>query len=90
VPETLTLTVKYTKRGADRVRAGLALVTSDEQAIKLVDGNKTKWHISSEQGAKSDELRENGRWEIEDGNKKIWFAEFRERTGRLVHRPSSH
>src|SRR4030081_3106205 len=37
VPETLRLSVKYTKRGADRVRAGLALVASDEQAIKLVE-----------------------------------------------------
>jgi hypothetical protein len=32
------------------------------------DGDKKMWHISSEQGAKSDELSEDGRWEIEDGD----------------------
>jgi hypothetical protein len=48
-------------------------------------GNKTKWHISSEPGAKSDELREDRSWEIEDADKRSRIAAFKQRTGGLVY-----
>jgi hypothetical protein len=41
------------------------------------NGDQKKWHISSEPGAKSDELREDRRWEIEDANQKKWFTTVR-------------
>jgi hypothetical protein len=43
---------------------------------RQVSGN-----ISSERRARSSELREDGRWEIEDGDKKIWFTKFKQRAG---------
>jgi hypothetical protein len=43
------------------------------------NGNPKKWHISSEPGAKSDELIEDRRWEIEDADKKSGIATVRQR-----------
>jgi hypothetical protein len=54
------------------------------------NGDQKKWHFRLERGVRSDELIKDGILKIKDGDKKIWFAEFHQRTSRLVHRHSSH